>query len=85
MDTPTADGNLYRSPYTSTMAKRILLGMQEFRLKLAERLLASRDDTTNHIPGEHTVVTRHGKPDAVLVPITWYREACAKLNDPTEF
>ncbi|HZN71223.1 MAG TPA: type II toxin-antitoxin system prevent-host-death family antitoxin [Micromonosporaceae bacterium] len=60
------------------MVKRVLLGIQELRLRLRERVNAVED-------GEHTVFARRGKPIAVLVPIAWYRDAARALNDPTEY
>ena len=31
--------------------------------------------------GEHTVITRTGKPAAVVVDVIWYRYAAAALGD----
>lgn len=67
----------YRRLYDPTVAKRVLMGIQELRLKLRARVNAVE-------AGEHTVFTRHGKPVAVLVPIEWYRKAAKAVGDPTD-
>lgn len=72
------DRKSHRTLYDPDVVKRVLLGIQELRLKLRERVNAVEE-------GEHTVFARHGKPVAVLVPIDWYREAAKAMNDPTEF
>lgn len=64
--------------YPADMVKRVLLGMEAFR-----RMMGARLDAAD--AGEHTVVSRRGKPTAVLVPIEWYRQAAQKMRDPTEF
>lgn len=64
--------------YAADMVKRVLLGVQEFRTNLRDRLASSER-------GEHTVVAKRGKPVVVVVPIAWYREAAAALKDPTEY
>lgn len=73
---------LYSEPfgclYAADMVKRVLLGVQEFRTALRERLTAAEK-------GEHTVVAKRGKPVAVVVPIGWYRDAATALKDPTEY
>jgi prevent-host-death family protein len=77
---PEAD--LYVRPYGTLydpgMVKRVMMGIQELRVRLRERVNAAEQ-------GEHTVFARHAKPVAVLVPIDWYRDAAKALNDPTEY
>jgi len=65
--------------YPAGMVKRVLRGVQEMRLYLG----AIFDSIEKQ--GEHVVLTRRGKPIAVLVPIRWYREAAKAMDDPTEF
>ncbi len=68
------DGELY----AAVMVKRVMLGIQEFRDRLKARLDAVEG-------GEHTIIAKRGKPLAVVVPIGWYRDAAAAMNDPTEY
>jgi len=51
-----------------------MMGIQELRLRLKERVSAVQD-------GIHTVFTRHGRPVAVLVDIDWYRRAVDAIGD----
>lgn len=67
-----------QSLYAATMAKRIMLGVQDFRLALRARMNAASQ-------GEHTVLAHRGRPVAVLVPMEWYRAAAAAMGDPTEY
>lgn len=64
------------SLYPPGMARRVLMGIQEFRLNLRARVLAGRD------LGEHTLVTSRGKPVGVYVPIDWYRRATDGMGEP---
>lgn len=64
--------------YAFVMAKREILGVQETRDRLRTRVDAVLEE------GTHTVVTRHGKPVAVLVPMDWYRRAAEALGEPTD-
>lgn len=66
------------SLYAADMVKRVLIGVQDMRARLRERIAALD-------LGEHTVVQRHGKVVGVFVPIEWYRRASDKLAEPTEF
>ncbi len=68
------DGDLY----AAGMVKRVMLGIQEFRTYLRDRLEAVE-------AGDHTIIAKRGKPVAVVVPIGWYRDAAAAMNDPTEY
>ncbi len=82
MQTATATRQMYGETdsdlYAADMVKRVMLGVQEFRTYLRERLVAIEK-------GEHTVLARRGKPVAVMVPMDWYRDAAAAMNDPTEY
>jgi prevent-host-death family protein len=64
--------------YPSGMVKRILLSVQALRRQIGQ--LAEAVER-----GEHVVLSKHGKPFAVTVPIEWYRQAAAAMNDPTEY
>ncbi len=81
MTTSTAETDLYAPPdrrlYDSRMVKRVLVGIQEMRLRLRQVV-----DTA--VSGTHVVFTRHGRPVAVLVPIGWYRSAAEEMGDPTD-
>ena len=82
MGTATLPPQTYREPeghlYAAGMVKRVLIGVQEFRTYLKDRLTAIE-------AGEHTVLARRGKPVAVMVPMDWYRQAAEALDDPTEY
>ena len=67
-----------RDLYPSGMVKRILLSVQALRRHVG--LLAEAVER-----GEHAVLSKHGKPFAVVVPIEWYRRAAEALGDPTEY
>lgn len=64
----------YRSSYDLEVAKRVMMGIQELRLRLRERVDALAD-------GIQTVFTRHGRPVAVLVDVDWHRRACIALGE----
>lgn len=42
------------------------LGVQDFRLQLRDRIDAALER------GEHTIVTRNGRPVGAYVPFAWY-------------
>jgi prevent-host-death family protein len=65
--------------YPDAMAEREKIGVQEARDKFRERV----DKAI--APGVHTVVSRHGRNVAVIVPIEWYRRASEALGEPTEY
>jgi prevent-host-death family protein len=65
--------------YASAMAEREQLGIQDTRDNFRDRVDKAIEQ------GLHTVVARHGRNVAVLVPIEWYRRASEALDDPTEF
>lgn len=77
-----SDRTPHRTPYDLDMAKRDVLGIQELRTHLKSVL--TRVEGTEETPSEHIVFARHNKRIAVLVPMDWYREAAAKMGDPTE-
>jgi len=58
------------------MAKRVLMGIQEFRVNLRSRVLAALNER------EHTLVASRGKPVGVYVPIEWYQRACEGMGEP---
>lgn len=74
---PDLYGSRHRSRYDLDVTKRVLMGIQELRLHLRERVNALQE-------GIHTVFTRHGKPVAVLVDIEWYRRAAEAVGEPTD-
>lgn len=65
--------------YAWAMPKREQLGVQEAREKLRDRI----DEAM--VNGVHTVISRHNKAVATLVPMDWYRRASDALGEPTEF
>lgn len=76
-------GTGHSPPYDLDMAKRVLLGIQELRLRIKSvvgMVAGSADDPG----GKHVVFTRHGKPVAALVPMDWYRQASEKQGEPTD-
>jgi prevent-host-death family protein len=70
-------GRTYRRPYDQVVARRVLIGIQEMRLRL-------KPVVDMAINGTHVVFTRRGRPVTVLVPIDWYRKAAEAVGDPTE-
>lgn len=61
------------------MARRVMMGIQELRLRLRERVADVQK-------GIHTVFTRHGRPVAVLVDVAWYQRAVEAVGeDPLGF
>lgn len=63
--------------YAAGMVKLVLLGIQQIRDTFTTQLAKVEE-------GEHAVVTRHGKPIGVFVPMDWYREMRKLSGDPTE-
>lgn len=70
-------GEERRSLYSSDMVSRVILGMQDFRLKLKERFDALEK-------GEETVLQRRGRPIGALVPMDDYRKIRELRGDPTD-
>lgn len=75
-------GLLYAPPMRTE-----LIGMEELRKDLAQRLTAAnppkRDDEPQPEP-VHSAVTQRGRLTGVLVGIEWYREAREALGQPTD-
>ena len=73
---------MYTEPdslYAVAMAKRVMMGVQEFRLKLKERIDAG-------VKGqEHTIISQRGNVVMAAVPIDWYRRAADAVGEPTEY
>lgn len=70
----SADGSLY----ASGMVKRVVLGIQDFRMRLKARVDALER-------GEETIVQKRGVIVGALVPIDWYRTMREQAGDPTDF
>lgn len=49
------------------------IGIEDARSSLGDIVIAAAER------GEHTVITRYGKPAAVIVPVDWYEAAKAAL------
>jgi antitoxin YefM len=76
-DRPASCGHAYRIVYTSLMAK--IVPVREFRSHLAELL----DEVAKR--REHVTITRHGRPEAVVIPVDEYdalEETAEILADP---
>ena len=77
-----AESESYGTPsaglYAADVATTELMGVEEARKVLGDRIDKARDDEL------HTVVTRHGQPSAVLVDIAWYIRARDAVGDPTD-
>ncbi len=50
------------------------ISIEEARPKLGELVDRAR------LAGQATVITRHGKPAAVIVPVGWHEEAEARMG-----
>lgn len=57
--------------------QRVILGIQDLRLRMRERV----DALTK---GEETIVSKRGKVVGALVPIDWYRRMREQDGNPTE-
>lgn len=57
------------------------IGVERARQTLGERLrkAADKEDPV------HTIVTKHGQPDGVIVSMDWYRKARKAMDEPTEW
>lgn len=75
---PTPYGGPYGDLYDPAMAKTELMGVEALRKVLGVRLDLGKKD------GTHTVATKHGAAEGVLVPMAWYRKAREALKDPTD-
>jgi len=57
--------------------------MEETGIEQARKGLGEIVDRAR-IAGEHTLITRTGKPAAVIVPVEWYEEVKAKIGEERE-
>jgi hypothetical protein len=64
--------------YTADMARRRIVSIREARASLRDRIDGAQDR------GEHTILVRRSKVAAVVVPPSWYRDACRLMGDPWE-
>lgn len=64
--------------YDPDVARTELMGVEETRKALSERLKKAEEEDL------HTVMTRHGKTRGVIVDIDWYRRARESLGEPTD-
>jgi site-specific recombinase XerD len=71
-------GSAGETLYASGMAITELVGIESARKYFALRLQLAKDEE------RHTVVTKHGVPEGVLVDMKWYREARKALGQPTD-
>ncbi|MEU8157985.1 hypothetical protein AB0B94_30400 [Micromonospora sp. NPDC048986] len=60
------------------MAKTERMGVEAARKVLGLRVDLARNE------GVHTVIAKHAKDEAVVVPMEWYRLAREALGDPTD-
>jgi prevent-host-death family protein len=65
-------------PYTSDMAKRKIMGVQEARQNFAAVVAAAAND------GEQTILFRRSTPAAVVVPAEWFHRAAELMGEPWE-
>jgi prevent-host-death family protein len=64
--------------YGLDMTKRTLMGVDDTRKVFSQRI----DAAVAH--EEQTVITRHGKPVAVIVSMDWLRRAAEAIGEPTD-
>ncbi len=72
------------SLYASGMVRFLMLGVQQLRLRLSERVDALEGDPEKGKPAEETVIQKRGKVIGVMLPIAQYREYRELKGDPTE-
>lgn len=65
-------------PYTSDMAKRKIMGVQEARQKFAALVEGAAKN------GETTILIRRSTPSAVVVPPEWFHRAAELMGEPWE-
>lgn len=79
MTAGVATREMYGKPagtlYGVDMANREMMGVQDFRLNLSDKLKAIRK-------GLHVILTNRGQAVAAVVPWEWYTRAAEALNDP---
>lgn len=59
------------------------MGMVRVQIEEGRRTLGELVDRAR-LAGEPTLIMRHRKPGAVLVPVGWYEEACEALHGPEQ-
>lgn len=65
-------------PYTSDMAKRKIMGVQEARQHFAAVVAAAAKDD------EQTILLRRSAPAAVIVSAAWFHRAAELMGEPWE-
>jgi prevent-host-death family protein len=75
---PVLRGDTYTWPYTSVMAKRKIMGVQEARQNFAAVVAAAARD------GEQTILFRRSTPAAVVVSAEWFHRAAQLMGEPWE-
>lgn len=68
-------GRLVPTAHSTRSGDVACVSIQSARQQLRDHVDAARED------GQHTVIERHGRPVAVLVPVIWY---VSKGGDPRE-
>ena len=67
------------SLYAADVAKTEMMGVERARQTLGDRLRKANAEEEIH-----TVVTKHGRPDGLIVGMEWYRRAREALGEPTD-
>ncbi len=84
----TSDRTRHRTPYDLDMAKRVIVGIQELRLRIkwvvAQVTGGPAGDGTTEPGGKHVIFTRHGKALGAFVPMDWYRAKVEEDGEPTD-
>lgn len=62
--------------YAPDMARIEWAPVEKARAQLGQRVKLAKDEKV------HTVLTMRGNPDAVIVPMSWYR---TKMDEPIEY
>lgn len=62
--------------YAPDMARTEWAPVEKARKQLGQRVKLAREEQV------HTVLTMRGNPDAVIVPMSWYR---SKVDEPIEY
>lgn len=75
---PSTQGSTQEYLYDPAMPKTEPMGVEALRKVLGTRI---KEIKTTEL---HTVVTIHGKPEAVVVPMEWYRQARESMGEPTD-
>lgn len=64
--------------YPAGMAESVFMGVEAARRVLGTRVKDAKEK------GELTVLTIHGQPEAVVVPMAWFRKAAECIGDSIE-